>query len=159
MNRTQLNFVVDGLLFLTLLVVLVATAITDAVFPPASQSVGWRLLGLTLDGWMRIRLILLVTFTVLTMVHLMLHWKWICVTAAQQVSLLTGVRMRLNESYETLVGVGLLVGILHVLGIVFLAASFALTPPEEGQEASGSPPESAPAPAPVKPIRERVFAP
>jgi hypothetical protein len=94
MRRTTLNFTLDLLAFLDLLLLAATGAILRWVLPPGSggghgpgQGAGFRggrepvevkeLLGLGRHDWGSVHFILALLFLLLILAHLYLHWTWI----------------------------------------------------------------------------------
>ena len=94
MRRTTLNFTLDLLAFIGLLLLAATGAILRWVLPPGSggghgpgQGAGFRggrgpvevkeLLGLGRHDWGGVHFVLALLFLVLMLVHLSLHWTWI----------------------------------------------------------------------------------
>jgi len=85
-------------------------------------------------------------FGLCVLLHLILHWTWICGFVTGRLSRWTGRRLALNESEKTLYGVSTLIVVLTMLGAFVTAADFALRPPAETPSAAMT------APAGVQPI-------
>jgi hypothetical protein len=94
MRRTTLNFVVDLIGFVDLLLLATTGAIMKWVLPPGSgggHGYGFRggrgpgpgagqvqqLLGLGRHDWGDVHFILALLFVLLILVHIVLHWTWI----------------------------------------------------------------------------------
>jgi hypothetical protein len=78
MKRTMVNFVVDTVTFLAMAVVVVTGVVMEWVLPPGSPGRGLTLLGLDRHGWGDVHFWGAVSLAVLVIVHLWLHWAWIC---------------------------------------------------------------------------------
>ncbi len=90
MRRTTLNFIVDLIGFVDLLLLAATGALMKWVLPPGSgggHGYGFRrgrdpgdikdLLGLDRHDWGDIHFILALLFLILILLHLILHWTWI----------------------------------------------------------------------------------
>jgi hypothetical protein len=90
MKRTTLNFILDSVSFVNLLLLAATGTIMRWVLPPGSgggQGYGFRggrgpgevklLLGLGRHDWGDIHFVLALLFLFLMLVHLYLHWTWI----------------------------------------------------------------------------------
>jgi hypothetical protein len=93
MRRTTLNFVVDLIAFVNLLLLATTGTILRWVLPPGSggggggRGYGFRggpgsgqiqqLLGLGRHDWGDVHFVLALLFLLLILVHLVLHWTWI----------------------------------------------------------------------------------
>lgn len=129
MTKTTINFLLDLILAIVFLTTMTIAAIGRFVFPPGPQGHGWLLLGVDAAAWMRIQFGFLFVFGVLALVHVMLHWSWVCGVVLHRVSQWRGKKVVLNDSTQTLIGVAILVGILHVIGGVVLAAMLLIEEP------------------------------
>lgn len=90
MRRTTLNFIVDVIALVDLLLLAATGAILRWVLPPGSgggHGYGFRrgrapgavkeLLGLGRHDWGDIHFVLALLFVLLILIHLYLHWTWI----------------------------------------------------------------------------------
>jgi hypothetical protein len=89
MKRSTINFIVDSAGFTALLGLAATGAILRLVLPPGSGGLGRELhsgqggehirelLGMRRHDWGDIHLWLGITFVVLMLAHLILHWSWI----------------------------------------------------------------------------------
>jgi hypothetical protein len=126
MSRTLVNLFLDGLLLLLVVSVLGTTSILKLVFPPATQSVGWTLLGMDYDGWANVHFALLAMIMLCILVHIMLHWNWVCGVIATR---LLGRKGKVDDGWQTLYGVGTLIVVLAVLGTLLVAAQLIVQGP------------------------------
>ena len=99
------------------------TAIVRFVFPTAAAAAGWSLWGGTLDDWLAWQFGVVATLTMLVVLHLMLHWTWVCGVVANRLSQSGRPTIRFDDGQRTLLGVGLLVVVLNLVG---LAVAFAV---------------------------------
>ncbi len=129
MNRATINYMLDGLLLVNILIVFWISAVTDWLFPTPEASAGWTLWGMGLGRWLGIRFISLFIFMILALIHVMLHWKWVFSMTTQLIGRITKHKIVIDGAHETLLGVAFLVGILHVFGILYLVAMFSLKAP------------------------------
>lgn len=91
MRRTTLNFIVDAVSFVDLLLLAVTGSIMRWVLPPGSGGHGQgggfhggrgpmearELLGLGRHDWGDVHAVLALLFLLLILVHIVLHWTWI----------------------------------------------------------------------------------
>jgi len=90
MRRTTVNYIVDTVAFLNLVLMIATGIILKWVLPPGSgggQGHGFRggrgpddvkqLLGLGRHDWGDVHFVLSLLFTSLMLIHLILHWSWI----------------------------------------------------------------------------------
>lgn len=116
---TLVNFWLDALLLVLFVLLLWASAILQFVFPPRVDSTGWLLWGLDVVGWRNMQFGLLSIFATAVVVHVMFHWTWICGVLNQRIFKRTAIPM---NGTDTLLGVGLLAAILHLLAAGLLLA-------------------------------------
>jgi hypothetical protein len=121
-----INFWLD----LTILVIMLAlgwvSATLQMVFPAPTMAVGWTLWGLTYDQWRDVQFGILCLFAFGVLVHVMLHWNWVCSVVATQV---LKSRNRPDEGTQTIYGVLTLIVLLHVIGIGVIIALFGVHRP------------------------------
>ncbi len=127
MSRTSLNFILDSGLLVVFSGLVGSSAVVRFVFPPAYESRGWQLWGLGLDEWMNLQFVLLSLLALGVLIHVMLHWSWVCGVITSRLS--RGKKVKLDDGVQTLYGVGLLIVILNILGIVIAFAAVAIQEP------------------------------
>jgi hypothetical protein len=117
-SRTLFNFWLDALMLCVFVLLVWTSTVVRFVFPPAITADNWRLWGRSLDEWMGFQFGLLCTMTLLVVLHLMLHWSWICgVIAARWLPRHDGKKRALDDGTRTLWGVGLLILLLNLMGV------------------------------------------
>src|SRR4051794_8385223 len=122
MSRNAINFILDCCLLLAFLALLWTSIVLRGLFPAGPQAAEWRIFALDYDTWSKIQFGELVTMALLVLLHLIMHWTWVCGFVAARMSELVGRRLTTNESTRTAYGVSLLIAILCVLGFfLFLA--------------------------------------
>lgn len=126
MSRTILNFILDAVLLGTFTSLCATALIVRFVFPPGTQADGWLLWGSGYDAWIGLLLNLLAGLALLVLLHVMLHWSWVCGVVAQRLSKRLGRTVRIDEANQTLYGVGLLVVLLVVTGTFVAAAAWSI---------------------------------
>ena len=57
------------------------------------------------------------------LVHVMLHWSWVCGVVGSRLSKWRGRTVRIDEANQTIYGVGLLVVLFTLMGLVIGAAA------------------------------------
>lgn len=129
MQRATLNLALDAVLLAVCALLVWLCVAVDVLFPPPTQAIGWRLWGLGYDGWARLRLFVAAGFAVLVLLHVMLHWSWVCGVVAKKLSVLLQRKVAADEANQTLIGVAFLLLILHVLGLAYLIASLQIVAP------------------------------
>ncbi len=130
LSNNAINFIVDSILLAAFLFVLCAAAIVQFVFPGAAASNGVALWGYGLDGWIRILTGSLAVFGLLVLLHLILHWSWVCSFVSSRLSKALNRRITVTESAKTLWGVGTLIVVLTIMGAVVAAAEFCIVVPK-----------------------------
>lgn len=111
------------LLFVTLGIVAV---IVQFVFPPGVAARGWKLWGMTYGQWCSLQFGLLCVMSIAVLVHVMLHWKWVCGVVSRQV---IGRTELPDEGVQTILGVGMLIVLLNIAGVVIAIANFTVQSP------------------------------
>ncbi|QDU62990.1 hypothetical protein Pan216_38640 [Planctomycetes bacterium Pan216] len=130
MSKTTINFVLDILLAIVFLVVLWTAAVLEFLFPSGSRAIGWTLWGFDKPAWAALHFRILFAFGVMVLIHVMLHWSWVCGVAMKMIARATCRPMKqLESSHQTLIGVGVLVVLLHLLGILYLSAMLTIHQP------------------------------
>lgn len=117
---SEINLALDAVLLVNFAALCGAAAIVRFVFPPGPAAKGWLLWGLDYDAWAGIQFGLLAVLTLGILVHVMLHWSWVCNVVAARFS--RDRRARIDEGLQTIYGVGLLIALLIVIGIPVAAA-------------------------------------
>jgi hypothetical protein len=131
MSKTLVNFWLDTLLLVCFLSVLFSTAVLRFVFPPAAAAEGWTLWGWGFDRWLGCQVVSLSLFTLGALVHVMLHWSWICGVLATRLGWASKASMQ-NDGIRTLLGVAALIVVIHLLGLGIAAAVLTIRPPGGG---------------------------
>lgn len=121
--KTVLNYWLDGLLALMFLCLAWVTAVVQFVFPRGPTAWDAMLWGLDFAGWRDLQFGLVAALGCGVLLHIMLHWNWICSVTNTHVR---GRSPGRDNGTRTLLGVAVLVAILHVMGIGLLAAWWAL---------------------------------
>lgn len=117
---SEINLALDAVLLVNFAALCGAAAIVRFVFPPGPAAKGWLLWGLDYDAWAGIQFGLLAVLTLGILVHVMLHWSWVCNVVAARFS--RDRRARIDEGLQTIYGVGLLIALLIVIGVPVAAA-------------------------------------
>lgn len=121
--RTLVNFWLDVVLLSLFLIVYWTSFVVRFVFPPATLASGWSLWGWSYDQWADLQFVVLSLFAAAVLIHVMLHWSWLCgVLTSRIIRSSKHGRRHWDEGARTLYGVGLLVVLLNFLGIAFAAA-------------------------------------
>jgi hypothetical protein len=96
------------------------------VFPAPSSAGGWSLWGWNFDQWWDFQFNVLCTFAVAVLIHVMLHWNWVCAVLANQI---LHLRKRPDDSMQTIYGVGTLIALLHLIAFGIIAAMYGIHRP------------------------------
>jgi len=126
LSVSVVNFWLDATLLVLLSVQGLLAAILQFVFPRPTAAAGWTLWGLTFDQWHDVQFgsLCLLAFGVL--IHVMMHWNWVCSVIATQV---LRTRQRPDEAMQTIYGVATLIVILHVIAAGVIAAMLCVRRP------------------------------
>lgn len=131
-SRTLVNFWVDCLLGVLFLGLAWVSAALRLLFPVGPAERNWQVWGAGVEFWRDVQFLLLCAFSLTVLLHVMLHWSWVCGVVAKH---LLGRAPRHDDGSQTLIGVGLLIGILHLLGaalvLAWLSAGESTTPPPD----------------------------
>ncbi|OYW11522.1 MAG: hypothetical protein B7Z55_19200 [Planctomycetales bacterium 12-60-4] len=84
----------------------------------------WTIWGATADDWRDSLFSVFCVFSLGVVIHVMLHWDWICATVATRI---LGRKAERDDGSQTLIGVGVLVIVIHLIIAGVLAARVSLT--------------------------------
>jgi hypothetical protein len=126
MSRALLNFLLDVLLFLITVTLIATTCVLCFVFPPATAAAGWVLWGLDYDSWATLHFSLLAVIVFAILVHVMLHWNWVCSIIATRLLRRSG---KLDDGVQTLYGVSTLIFLVILLSTLIIAAQLSVRSP------------------------------
>lgn len=130
MSRSILNFWLDVFLLISFLVGLWTAAVIRVVFPPGTTATGWRLWGFSFDEWWDFQFAVQCVFAVSILLHVMLHWTWVCgIISSRLLPSPKGAKRPWSDGERTLVGVTLLVMLMIITGIPLAAAMFTVQSP------------------------------
>lgn len=120
---TIINFWLDVALLILFMVQAQIIAILNVVFPRGAGP-EWTVWGGTPTDWSDALFITFCVFSVGIVVHVMFHWAWICGVVATRI-----LRRRAgkDDGSHTLIGVGVIVLLIHVLMAGLLFAKVSLT--------------------------------
>lgn len=126
-TRPVINFTLDAFALVVLLSVLWTRILTYAVVPAAGEDGEPILLwGWTHSTWESLNFWLTMGFTVVILVHLILHWTWVSQFVYHRVRRFTGSKGALDSGTQTVYGVAFMIAIFVVLGgLLMLAAVMA----------------------------------
>ena len=128
MSKTIFNFWLDTTLLELFLALAAVSVITQFVFPPPANAKGWLLWGATFGQWMSVQFGILCVFGLAILLHVMMHWSWVCGVISTK---LLRSKTRMDDGIQTIVGVGLLIVLLHIVGAVVFAAWITIERPDQ----------------------------
>jgi len=131
LNKTLINFWLDSLLLVVFLLLCWSSILIRYIFPTATDSEGWRLWGLDYLAWTDIQFATLCVFAAAVLLHVMLHWTWVCGVVENWVRKRRGpdATAKADTGNRTLWGVGLLIVICNVLGLGIALAALSIQGP------------------------------
>lgn len=125
-SRTLVNFWLDlalGVFFVCLCLVAV---IVQFVFPPGVAARDWSLWGMSHGEWSSLQFALIALLGLGVLVHVMLHWTWVCSVLSKRV---LGRKELPDDGIRTVYGVGLLIGLLLIGAVTVGIAQWTIVPP------------------------------
>ena len=125
-SKSVINFWLDVILAAVFVALCSVAAVLQFAFPAASLATGWTLWGLTYEDVAAVQFGVLCVLAAGIVLHVMLHWTWVCgmITRGKP-----DATLRTDDGIRTIVGVGVLIGLLHVIGGVLLAAMLSIQQP------------------------------
>jgi hypothetical protein len=114
-----INLLLDAALLVGFTCLCFAAVVVRFIFPPGPAAAGWTLWGLDYDAWGGIQFAMLAILALGILVHVMLHWSWVCHVIASR---LMGRGARVDDGLQTIYGVGLLIGLLLAVGTALAVA-------------------------------------
>lgn len=123
--NTIINFWLDVVLLILFLLQAWMFAVLHVVFPRGAGP-DWKVWGATPLDWSETLFQLFCLFSIAIVLHVMFHWTWICGIVVTRV---LRVKAGKDDGSYTLVGVGLIVFLVHLLAVGILTAKVALTGP------------------------------
>jgi hypothetical protein len=127
MSRATINLLLDATLLVAFSLLAFSAVIVRFIFPPGPEAKGWYLWSLSFDQWASVQFAMVAVLALGIVVHLMLHWSWICGVIATRLA--RDKKAKLDEGTQTLYGVGLMIVIFNILGLVIAVASLTVRPP------------------------------
>ncbi len=128
LSRTMVNFLLDAALMLLFVALFIVAVIVQFVFPPSVSAKGWHLWGLNFSQWCSLQFSLLCVLGLGIVVHVMLHWTWVCSVMARQI---LGQKEVPDNGLRTVGGVALLIGLLLTGAIVTGMAMISIQMPPQ----------------------------
>jgi hypothetical protein len=119
LSVSVINFWLDASLLIVLSVLGWVSAVLQVVFPAPTTADGWTLWGLTYDQWRDVQFGSLCIFALGVLLHVMMHWNWVCSVIATQI---VRTRQRPDEAMQTIYGVATLIVLLHLIAAGVIVA-------------------------------------
>ena len=131
LSKTIVNFWLDSVMLTVFLLLCWIAVVVRYVFPAATDSAGWLLWGMDYSAWADIQFAVHCLFAAIVLLHVMLHWTWICgvIENWQRKRKGTTAAGKADSGIRTLWGVGLLIVILNVLGLGIALAALSIKAP------------------------------
>ena len=112
---------------LAFVVLSIVSVITQFVFPPGVAAKGWSLWSMNYGQWCSVQFFFLSALAFGILVHVMLHWSWVCGVIARK---LLHQRDLPDDGIRTVYGVGLLILLLlsgaAIVGIAMMSIKMPL---------------------------------
>jgi hypothetical protein len=131
MSRTVVNFLLDTVLLTIVVALLFTSAVLRFVFPAPTIARGWRLWGHGYDAWANFQFILLTVVALTVLLHVMLHWSWVCGVIVTKLLRNGERKQKPDEGVQTLWGVGMLIAVVTILGFFVALANLMVEPARE----------------------------
>ncbi len=128
MSRSWINFWLDALLLFVFCSLIAISVIVRFVFPPPLETKGWSLWGAGFEQWLSFQFGLVATLALGVLLHVMLHWSWVCGLLATKLA--RSKKVKIDDGLQTIYGVGLLIVVLTVFGVFLAAAQLSIRRPE-----------------------------
>lgn len=120
-SKTIVNLCLDVTLLALFVVFAWISAVLRFAFPALPDASGWTLWGYDVVDWRDAQFNVLCLFGAAIVLHVMLHWSWVTGVINQRVFKRQVIPA---NGVDTLIGVGLLALILHLLGAGLLIARY-----------------------------------
>lgn len=121
-----INFYLDLFLLVNFICLMWVSAVLQFIFPVGLDAEGWTLWGADVVAWQNLQFTTLCVLTLGITVHVMFHWTWICGVINRQILRRTVLK---PDGTDTLVGVGMIAAIVHIIAIGLLIARWAIQKP------------------------------
>lgn len=129
MSRTVVNFFVDLALLLITTALLWTAVVLRFVFPAATEATGWTLWGWGYDDWANFQFALLCVIALTILLHVMLHWSWVCGVVVTRLLRRKKRGATPDEGSQTIYGVATLIVLLNVIGGLVAVAALTIRSP------------------------------
>jgi hypothetical protein len=125
-SMAVVNFWLDSVLLVLLVALGWVSTMLRVAFPAPTRAIGWTLWGWDYNQWSDVQFGVLCALGFGALIHVMLHWNWVCGVVANQ---LLKARGRVDDSMKTIYGVGLLIVLLHLIGAGVILAMWCVRAP------------------------------
>ena len=126
LSKTLVNFWVDASLLIVFLVLLWVTVVLYFLFPPGRAYENLTLWGGTAEYWRGFQFWVFCVFAVDILLHVMLHWTWVCSVVSKHILHQKPTR---DDGIQTIIGVGVLIAIIHIIAAALFAAWLGMDSP------------------------------
>ena len=124
-HLTIINFWIDVFLLVTFMIQACIIAVLQIVFPRGA-GLEWKVWGANSVDWMDALATTFCVFAAGVVVHVMFHWTWVCAVISTR---LLGRKAGKDDGSLTLIGVGTIVVLVHVMLICVIAGKAGLVGP------------------------------
>ena len=129
MTRTTVNFLLDCALGTIFLSIMFSPSCCDSCFHPPRAPRNGRCGEPRTDDWAQFEFAILCLFTLAVLVHIMLHWTWVCGVVSNRLTEWRNQPMGIDEASRTVYGVGLLIVVVNVIGVSIAVAALTIQAP------------------------------
>ena len=130
-SKTTINFWLDFFLLCVFLVLCWISIVLRYAFPTVDKVEGWMLWGLSYSAWTDFQFFTLCVLVFGILIHVMLHWTWVCGVVANWYRRHKGANAaeKQDPSTRTIWGVGVLIAICNLVGLGIAAAVLTIKEP------------------------------
>ena len=129
-HQTIINFWLDTVLLVCFALLAWVSVVVQFIFPPAEAAAGYTLWGLSLSQFMDLQFGILAFFFFGIVLHLMLHWSWVCgVIGSRLLRSDDGKKRVMDDGQRTIFGVALMIVLLNVMGLGIAIAALSMQAP------------------------------
>lgn len=129
LSRTIVNFWLDLTLLVLLGALFAISIVVQFVFPTGTSADGWTLWGHTYNAWSRAQFGLTCVFLLGVLLHVMLHWTWVCGVVIGKLLRRKEQLAQQDDGTRTLYGVATLIFFLGAVGAAVFLAAMAMQAP------------------------------
>lgn len=131
MTKNDVNFWLDAFLLILFSALCWAGTVVRFVFPPGTESAGYTIWGWDYEQWSNLQFALLAALAAAVLLHVMLHWSWVCGMVVVKLRKRRGAAASAvkQDGNRTLWGVGLLIVVFHAIAVGVAAAALSLQSP------------------------------